>query len=581
VAEVRPVPRGEVYLWTERLIGEQAQVDWAHVGSLAVTGGLRPLWVFVMVLAYSRAMWAELVFDLTVESLRRSLVRAARFFEGVTRQWLFDNPKTVVLARHGDALRYHQLGPQVVTYRTARDRRWARGSQGSASPWDRLWASYPRYDRAGRVQAVDDARWGTTTYAYDDLDRLTLAARGRGREAFAYDPAGDIVGVLRELDERSLAGKVGEKVELAPGNLVLRKGETTYSYDKRGRRVRAVGSSPSDDPRATEYEWDARERLRKATLPDGTVANFGYDAIGRRVRKEVVHAGAQSRPDVTEYVWDGPALGMEFGSSEGVRTFVHMPGTFLPLLHQERGEVFTYVVDRMGVPKELLSADGLVAWSAAHGAWGDVVAEDADPAARARYGGTIRSPFRLLGQIADPELGLCFTRHRLFDPVLGRWLSPDPLGIGGGTNAYAFDGAPSIVADPWGLNTDGTGGGSGHDEKWHADRLAAARAARDAKAAELGQLKPPERPAIVTAGYNKETGEVAVGVSQGQGRGCAEPEVVKQLGGDPSNVQMTEPVRPRAKDPPFEQRPVCPSCEGKYGRGAFPPGTQYESDKEN
>lgn len=107
VAQVRPVPRGEVYLWTERLIGEQAQVDWAHVGSLAVQGGIRPLWVFVMVLAYSRAMWAELVFDLTVESLRRSLVRAARFFEGVTRQWLFDNPKTVVLARHGDAVRYH------------------------------------------------------------------------------------------------------------------------------------------------------------------------------------------------------------------------------------------------------------------------------------------------------------------------------------------------------------------------------------------------------------------------------------------------------------------------------------------
>ena len=36
-----------------------------------------------------------------------------------------------------------QLGRQVVTNRTARDRRWARGSQGSAWPWDRLWASYP------------------------------------------------------------------------------------------------------------------------------------------------------------------------------------------------------------------------------------------------------------------------------------------------------------------------------------------------------------------------------------------------------------------------------------------------------
>ena len=66
VAEVRPMPRGEVYLRTERLIGEQAQVDWAHVGKLVVPGGTRALWVFVIVLAYSRAMWGELVFDLTI-----------------------------------------------------------------------------------------------------------------------------------------------------------------------------------------------------------------------------------------------------------------------------------------------------------------------------------------------------------------------------------------------------------------------------------------------------------------------------------------------------------------------------------
>ena len=49
----------------------------------------------------------SLCFDLTVESLRRSLVRAGRFFRGVARQWLFDNPKTVVLERHGDAVRFH------------------------------------------------------------------------------------------------------------------------------------------------------------------------------------------------------------------------------------------------------------------------------------------------------------------------------------------------------------------------------------------------------------------------------------------------------------------------------------------
>jgi transposase len=107
VHEARPVPRNEVFLRVETLPGEQAQVDWAHVGSLPVPGGHRALWAFVMVLAYSRAMWAELVVDLGVDSLCRSLVRAVAFFGGCTRQWLFDNPKTVVLERAGDAIRFH------------------------------------------------------------------------------------------------------------------------------------------------------------------------------------------------------------------------------------------------------------------------------------------------------------------------------------------------------------------------------------------------------------------------------------------------------------------------------------------
>jgi transposase len=77
VRAARPVPKSEVFLRVESLPGEQAQVDWAHVGSLAVPGGRRPLWAFVMVLAYSRARWAELVVDMGVESLRRSLVRAS------------------------------------------------------------------------------------------------------------------------------------------------------------------------------------------------------------------------------------------------------------------------------------------------------------------------------------------------------------------------------------------------------------------------------------------------------------------------------------------------------------------------
>ena len=110
VALVRPEPRrGEAFLRTEPLIGEQAQIDWAHIAKVPVPGGLRSLWLFVMVLAWSRALWAEFVFDTTVHSLLRSLVRAAAFFQGTARQWLFDNPKIIVLERYGDAVRFHPL----------------------------------------------------------------------------------------------------------------------------------------------------------------------------------------------------------------------------------------------------------------------------------------------------------------------------------------------------------------------------------------------------------------------------------------------------------------------------------------
>jgi transposase len=109
VQKVRPKKQAQAFLRIQPLRGEQAQVDWGYVGKVPVMGGERALWVFVMVLAYSRAMWAELVFDLDVHSLLRSLVRAGSYFGGCPRQWLFDNPKTVVLSRHGAEARFHPL----------------------------------------------------------------------------------------------------------------------------------------------------------------------------------------------------------------------------------------------------------------------------------------------------------------------------------------------------------------------------------------------------------------------------------------------------------------------------------------
>jgi RHS repeat-associated protein len=159
--------------------------------------------------------------------------------------------------------------------------------------------------------------------------------------------------------------------------------------------------------------------------------------------------GADALPPfrVTEYLWDGNALAAEIAPDKSERVFVHEPGTLTPLFQQEQRAVFTYVNDHLGMPKELVDEDGRVAWAAAHSAWGQVVEMWRDPAAKI----AVESPFRLLGQYLDDETGLCYTRFRYFDPNAGRWLSPDPLGVEGGKNLFAFDGAPTVEVDPWGL----------------------------------------------------------------------------------------------------------------------------------
>lgn len=101
----RPEAPRELYVRIETPAGEQSQIDWAHVGHIRVKGGVRPLYCFVILLRYSRAMWAELVLEQTTASLCRSLVRASEHFGGVTHQWRFDNPKSIVAARDGDAIR--------------------------------------------------------------------------------------------------------------------------------------------------------------------------------------------------------------------------------------------------------------------------------------------------------------------------------------------------------------------------------------------------------------------------------------------------------------------------------------------
>ena len=148
----------EAFLRLTHLPGKVAQVDWAHCGSIRIGQSVRRLSLFVMVLAYSRLLFACFTLSERMDSFLDALVRALRFFGGLPEHLLFDNMKTVVLDRRAGAIRFHprllELSGQIYFKpRACPPRRpWHKGIVESAIHYVRM-SFFP-----GRPQATDFER---------------------------------------------------------------------------------------------------------------------------------------------------------------------------------------------------------------------------------------------------------------------------------------------------------------------------------------------------------------------------------------------------------------------------------------
>ena len=198
-------------------------------------------------------------------------------------------------------------------------------------------------------------------------------------------------GKLPAIQVHSKAAK-SETSAYGPGGRLLQKGNLAFEYDAKGRRTAKVKTLDDGALLRTEYEWDGRDRLRSIKKPDGTILRYSYDAFGRRVSKTLTRPGQPA--ERTAFVWDGEVLALELSATEGPRAFVHEPGTFEPFLQEQGGRIYLSVNDHLGMPKELVTTRGEIAWSAAHSAYGKVLKTHED-------GSGASSPFRLLGQLAE------------------------------------------------------------------------------------------------------------------------------------------------------------------------------------
>jgi len=116
IAELRPKQPAEAYLRVQTLPGEEAQVDWGHFGRITIGRANRHLMGFVMVLSWSRALFLRFFLGAKLEAFLRGHVEALTAFEGCPRVVLYDNLKSAVLERVGDAIRFHPTLLQLATH---------------------------------------------------------------------------------------------------------------------------------------------------------------------------------------------------------------------------------------------------------------------------------------------------------------------------------------------------------------------------------------------------------------------------------------------------------------------------------
>jgi RHS repeat-associated protein len=89
-----------------------------------------------------------------------------------------------------------------------------------------------------------------------------------------------------------------------------------------------------------------------------------------------------------------------------------------------------------------VTGDGTVLAEFDRRGWGQTQAAD---------GARAETPLRFQGQHEDAETGLFYNRFRYYDPGTGLYISPDPIGLGGGLRPFGYAPNPTGWVDPLGL----------------------------------------------------------------------------------------------------------------------------------
>ena len=307
-----------------------------------------------------------------------------------------------------------------------------------------LWSFEYGYDAGDLItQKVVNAAGSSWQegYAYDSLGRL-IAETVRSSETslveYAYDLAGNR---LVAVDDG-----VTNVYTLATGNRLVGWGEGSCAgYDAAGN----VTSVYYDASRRLDIEWNDRYQITEVRRNGALAEIYKYDALGRRTR-------VSDGEETNYFVYSGFHVIAEVDEEGTIRrSYTYGPGidNLLSMTVHSESSTNTYyaLTDHLSTVHAMADATGAIVESYRFDAWGRVLAvydASGQPLAQSAIG----NRYLWQGREYTWSTGLYYFRARWYDPLTGRWLSKDPIGLSGGLNLYTFcANNPINVIDPWGL----------------------------------------------------------------------------------------------------------------------------------
>ncbi len=295
--------------------------------------------------------------------------------------------------------------------------------------------------------------------ANDDVERLRYVVNGNHqvvsvsqgrelREHYYYDASGYTT--QRKVDRQQ---QVAHEDIYGRGHRLVNLGNRWFEYDAAGRMTARREQREGYRPEYTRFQWNSQNQLVGLMNAAGERWEYVYDVLGRRVSKACEQRGLR-----TTYLWDGDSIAeireYRHGELQRVRHWVFNGWQLLAQQEwraqatDESPEWQTHfaVCSPTGQPLALFNPAGKQEWrQGPRSLWGIPLGN------RGGRNLHLEPGLGFAGQLLDEESGLSYNRFRYYDPEAGCYLTPDPIGLAGGENPYAYVSNPLDGVDPLGL----------------------------------------------------------------------------------------------------------------------------------